>query len=391
MTNHTPWVESIRAQFPILDNNPTVAYLDNSATSQKPTAVLDRIDEYSVTINANVARGAYAWASHTAHDLQAAEQTVCRALQSDGHITWTSGASDGLHRVATTIVGQNLVNGAEVIVPHADHGALLTAWQCAQHELAQRGLNISLVPMPYEPDSGDYDYRQLSELVTERTAVVNATSTHHVFGNNMNLHRLRPAIGEGPVVVVDAAQTIGHEPFYPATLGVDHLVFSGHKAYGPFGAGAIWSDAKHEDALTASHWAGTPNVTGVLGLAAGLEWAMECGLDRIHEWKQEVLIPLTDYLARSASYSVRGCQDSLLRESNVQRRSGICSFRHHTTKAQDVAFVLESHDLYVRADAHCQASNLGQNGPDPSVRVSVAPFTTHDEIQRLITALKEIE
>lgn len=391
MMTSSSWVDKIRPQFPILDNNPDVAYLDNAATSQKPAAVLDCIEDYSVTINANVARGSYPWAGHTAADIEKAGETVRELFAADGHVTWTSGATEGLHLLATDWYANRLQNGSEVIVPFQDHGALLHAWKACQTTLGRAGVDITLVPMPYEEGSGDYDYQKLAELVTERTAVVNATAVHHVYGNNMNLHRMRAAIGTSPALVVDAAQAAGHEVLHPKTIDADHVVFSGHKAYGPFGSGAIWSAAQREPAPQTSAWAGTPNVAGIIGLAAGLSWAMSHDLNAIHDWKTNVLIPLTDFLARSDSYSVLGCQDSLTVESQVQRRSGLCSFRHETMQAQDLAFVLASRDIYVRADSHCQAVAEGTPHPDPSVRVSVAPFTTPRDIERVVTVLKECE
>ncbi|KGM11902.1 cysteine desulfurase [Cellulomonas bogoriensis 69B4 = DSM 16987] len=386
------WHAELRAQFPILTANPHTAYLDSSATAQKPQAVLDAVHHYLTTTNANAGRGTYPWATTTTAQVEATAERIKEHLHDPDPATSTvhlvPGTSAGLRAVATDWLTGWLTDGDEIIVPFADHQANAQPWLEAQQLLARRGIRITVHELPYETASGDYDDVALAAMVTDRTRLVAVTHVHHVYGAHMNVDRIRRAVGPDVVVCLDAAQSVGHMPVSVAGLDVDVLVFSGHKAMALPGVGAVWCRGTRAPAFAPAGWPGSPNTVGAVSLCAALSWLDQAGLDRIDRWTVALGARLTDALHHLDGFEVLGCQASLAATSTVQRRQGIVSFRHHTIDAADLGFILTDHGLLVRADHHCQA---GAGERDGSVRVSTHAYTAVDEIDHLIHVLTDLD
>lgn len=387
------WHRDLRRQFPILMNHPDRAYLDSSATAQKPQAVIDAVDDYLRTLNANAGRGTYHWANATTEIVEQARARVARflgdAFTGESTVTFTDGCTGGLRRVALDWLAGHLRDGDRIVVPFADHRANADPWLEAVDLLAARGIRVHVDALPYEETgTGDYDVEALGSLITPHTVFVAATHVHHVYGNDMNVHRLREAVGPGPVICLDAAQSVGHLPVDVSALDVDFVVLAGHKAMALPGIGAIWSRNRRGRPFRPNGWSGTPNTSGIVSLCAALDWLDAAGVDRIHEWTVALGVLLTDALAALDAFEVIGCQASLDLHSPVQRRAGIVTFRHREISSVDLGFVLDSRGLMVRADGHCQAHD-GER--DASVRVSTHAYTSVAEIERLIEALADLE
>ncbi|MFE4355594.1 aminotransferase class V-fold PLP-dependent enzyme [Kitasatospora sp. NPDC057518] len=384
------WHRALRDQFPIVTGHPDQAYLDSAATSQKPRAVLDTVQRYLTTANANAGRGTYTWANATTALVDRTRTRVARFLgdpaprQRSG-VHFVSGATEGLRAVARDWLPHHLRDGDEIIVPFADHEANALPWLEARQLLADRGVRVTVRELPYDPASQDYDHRALARLVTERTAFVAATHVHHVYGADMNVHRIRAAVGPEVPICLDAAQSVGHLPVDVGTLDVDFVVFSGHKALALPGTGAVWARNTRGPAFTPGGWAGTPNTAGIASLEAALDWLDAAGPDRIRRWNSALAARLTDGLRTLAPYEVLGCQRSLAADSEVQRREGIVTFRHHGIGSNDLGFILASHGLMVRADGHCQA-RAGES--ESSVRVSLHVYNSPEEVDLLLSVLR---
>lgn len=390
----TAWQADIRGQFPILTAHPELAYLDSAATAQKPRAVLDAVETYLTTTNANAGRGTYPWANRTTALVEGTRRRVKEFLgdpepDSDrSTVHFVSGTTEGLRAVARDWLTTHLTDGDEILVPYADHQANLAPWLEAQRLLAERGVGVQVRALPYQEASGDYDHRALPELVGPRTRFVAATHIHHVYGGDMNVHRLRAAVGPDVPICLDAAQSVGHLPVSVTELDVDFVVFSGHKAMALPGTGAVWArnDPARGPEFRPGGWQGTPNTVGVASLEAALDWLDAAGTDRIARWSTALTARLTEGLRHLTSYDILGCQTSLAADSRVQRRHGIVSFRHHDIPSDDLGFILFSHGFMVRADSLCQA---GADEQDASVRVSVHAYNTVEEIDRLLTVLPD--
>ncbi|UGT62615.1 aminotransferase class V-fold PLP-dependent enzyme [Nocardia asteroides] len=388
LTRLAEWQRGLRAQFPIIAGNPDLAYLDNAATTQKPTAVLDAVTEYLTTGNANAARGAYPWGTATTARIEAARDRVRTALGDNGTestVEFVDGTSGGLRAVAGDWLAGQLRDGDELIVPFGDHEANLRPWLDLRDRLERGGIRIRVLALPVDPASGDYDHRALPALVGPRTRFVAATHVHHVFGADMNLHRVRAAVGPDVPICVDAAQAVGHRPVSVAELDADFLVFSGHKMLALPGVGAVWARNRLGPRFELGGWRGTPNTAGIVSLAAALDWLDAAGLPELLAWTTALTARLTDGLRRFPDVEVLGCQDSLAAGSPVQRREGIVTFRHARVRSDDLGFVLADEGIMVRADSHCQA---GRDSRDHAVRVSVHVYNTPDEIDRVLAVVR---
>ncbi|MER7842660.1 aminotransferase class V-fold PLP-dependent enzyme [Kitasatospora sp. NPDC096077] len=383
------WHRELRAQFPIVTADPSQVYLDSAATAQKPRAVLDTVQRYLTTANANAGRGTYTWANATTALVERTRTRVAAFLGDPdpgrpSAVHFTSGTTEGLRTVARDWLTELLRDGDEIIVPFADHQANALPWLEAQRLLAERGVRVRVRELPYDPASHDYDHRALPQLVNERTAFVAATHVHHVYGGDMNVHRIRAAVGPSVPICLDAAQSVGHLPVDVGTLDVDFVVFSGHKAMALPGTGAVWARNTRGPAFRPGGWSGTPNTCGIASLEAALDWLDAAGPDRIQRWTGALAARLTDGLRGCDAYQVLGCQQSLAADSPVQRREGIVTLRHRAIPSNDLGFVLASHGLMVRADGHCQA-RAGES--DSSVRVSLHVYNSPEEIDRLLAVL----
>ncbi|MFF6781224.1 aminotransferase class V-fold PLP-dependent enzyme [Streptomyces sp. NPDC012510] len=390
------WQRGLREQFPLITAHPELAYLDSAATSQKPRAVLDAVQTYLTTSNANAGRGTYPWANRTTELVERTRQRVKEFLRDPdprrSTVHFTSGTTDGLRSVARDWLAAYLTDGDEILVPFADHRANLDPWLEVRHLLADRGVEVRVRALPYQTASGDYDHRALDGVVGPRTRFVAVTHVHHVYGGDMNVHRVRAAVGPDVPICLDAAQSVGHLPVSVAdpALDVDFVVFSGHKALALPGTGAVWARNARGPVFRPGGWQGTPNTVGVASLEAALDWLDAVGTDRVARWTGALTARLTEGLRRLAPYEVLGCQASLGAESGVpaaQRRHGIVTFRHRDIPSDDLGFILFSHGFMVRADSLCQAGATEQDG---SVRVSLHVYNTVEEIDRLLSVLASL-
>ncbi|MGW4490837.1 aminotransferase class V-fold PLP-dependent enzyme [Streptomyces sp. NPDC004376] len=390
------WQRSVREQFPIITAHPGASYLDSAATSQKPRAVLDAVHTYLTTANANAGRGTYPWANRTTALVERTRARVKEFLRDPdpdtSSVHFTSGTSEGLRAVARDWLVPLLKDGDEILVPFTDHRANLEPWLEARQLLAERGTHITVRALPCQDVSGDYDHRAFAEVVGPRTRFVAATHVHHVYGGDMNVHRIRAAVGPDVPICLDAAQSIGHSPLQvgPDGLDVDFVAFSGHKAMALPGSGAVWSRDARGPAFRPGGWQGTPNTVGIVSLLAALDWLDEAGVERIESWTVGLATRLTDRLRHLDAYEILGCATSLAADASVppaQRRRGIVSFRHRDIPSDDLGFILYSHGFMVRADSLCQA---GAKETDGAVRVSLHVYNTEAEIDRLLTVLASL-
>jgi cysteine desulfurase/selenocysteine lyase len=385
------WQRALRAQFPIITAHPGLAYLDSAATAQKPQAVLDAVQTYLTTTNANAGRGTYTWANRTTDLVEQTRDRVRRFLDDpepeQSAVHFTSGATEGLRTIARDWLPTFLADGDEIVVPVGDHQANIAPWLEAQQLLARQGVHVRVHPMPYQKASGDYDHIALAEPTGPHTRFVAVTHVHHVYGGNMNIQRIREAVGPDAVLCLDAAQSVGHLPVSVADLDVDFVVFSGHKAMALPGTGAVWARQTRGPAFAPGGWSGTPNTVGIASLTAALDWLDTAGVDRIERWTVALAARLTDGLRHMPAYEILGCQTSLAADSPVQQRQGIVTLRHHAIDSGDLGFILFSHGFMVRSDNHCQGSAGEKTG---SVRVSLHVYNSVEDIDRLLSVLASL-
>ncbi|MEU6207766.1 aminotransferase class V-fold PLP-dependent enzyme [Micromonospora musae] len=386
-----PWQEALRAQFPLITANPDAVYLDSAATSQKPQPVLDAVLTYLTTGNANAARGTYPWANRTTTRIEQARDRLRRFLDDPAPersgVHFVSGTTEGLRAIARDWLAPQLRDGDDIIVPFADHAANNSPWLEIAELLRHQGISISVRPMPYDA-AHDYDTGRLAAMITDRTRLIAATHVHHVYGNDMNVPRLRATAGPDVPICLDAAQGVGHLPLSTAETDVDFVVFSGHKAMALPGIGAIWARNERGPTYVPAGWNGSPNTSGIVSLVAALDWLDAADVARVARWNTALGARLTDGLRRLSSFEVLGCQSSLAADAAVQQRQGIVAFRHRLIGSNDLGFILAAHGLMVRADGHCQGD---QGEKTASVRVSLHVYNTAEEVDRLLSVLVELD
>ena len=380
----------LRNEFPILANNPNVAYLDSAATAQKPRAVLDAVNNYLTSQNANAGRGSYPWANATTHLIVDTKQRVKQFLgdaSEQSSVEFVSGTSEGLHRVALDWLAPSLRDGDEIIVPCNDHQANNQPWVDAVEVAKLRGVDVLLRPMPYD-STGDYDFAALADMISPRTALVAATHIHHVFGSEMQIARLRKTVGDRVPICLDAAQSVGHLPISLDDLDVDFLVFSGHKAMAFPGIGAVWSRNRRTDAFRLSGWQGTPNTAGVVSLHAAMDWLDQAGLDRIETQVSRLTDLLVESLLDCEDVELVGCPLACnVGPHQLPKRTSLAAFRHARIDSGDLGFVMASNDVMVRSNNHCQA---GTQDADGSVRVSLHVYSTESEVERALEIIRAV-
>jgi len=385
------WQQGLRGQFPIITANPDLAYLDSAATTQKPQAVLAATMRYLTTANANAGRGTYTWANQTTTRIEQTRDRLRRFLGDPepdrSSVHFVSGTTEGLRAVARDWLAAQLRDGDQIIVPFADHSANTVPWLETVEVLRRQGVHVTVRAMPYD-EAHDYDQQRLAELVTDRTRLIAATHVHHVYGGDMNVHRIRTVAGPDIPICLDAAQSVGHLPVSVAELDVDFVVFSGHKALALPGSGAIWARNSRGPVYVPAGWSGSPNTSGIVSLAAALDWLDEAGVDKIARWSVALGARLTDGLRLLPSFEVLGCQRSLAADSPVRQRHGIVAFRHREIGSNDLGFILASEGLMVRADDHCQST---QGEKTTSVRVSLHVYNTIDDVDRLLAILNALD
>jgi cysteine desulfurase/selenocysteine lyase len=390
---------ALRTRFPLLANDPTLAYLDSAATTQKPDIVIDAEAEFYRRDNANVHRGLYDLARRATERYEAARETVARFLNAPAReVIWTRGTTEALNLVATAWGGANLRPGDEIVLSVMEHHSNLVPWQLAAGRTGARLRFIDL------DDEGMLRMDQYRSLLTDRTKIV---AIGHVSNALGTIHPIREIadLGHevGAIVVVDGAQGAPHLPVDVQALGCDFYACSGHKMCGPMGIGALWGRSQLLDAMPPYHgggemidvvelegstWAelphkfeaGTPNGAGAVGMAAAVDFLASIGPDAIAAHEQDLIRYGLDRLPR-----VHGLR--LFGPSNPEHRTSVFSFTLEGVHPHDIATILDAENIAVRAGHHCAQPLMRRLGVPATTRASLYIYNDVSEIDRLADGL----
>ncbi|MFT4825872.1 MAG: cysteine desulfurase/selenocysteine lyase, partial [Cryomorphaceae bacterium] len=376
--------ERVRADFPILQqqvNGHRLVYLDNAATTQKPNAVIDAISNYYRCDNSNVHRGAHALSDRATAQFEAAREATAEFINSPEscQVIWVRGVTEGINLVANSWGRTHLKAGDKVLVSWLEHHSAIVPWQMV---CAERGAQV--VPIPVL-DSGDIDLDALDELLDERVKMVMVNHVSNALGTvNPVAEIIRKAHAVGAKVLIDGAQSIAHYRVDVRALDCDFYTFSGHKLFGPTGIGVLWGKKDLLDAmppflgggemidtvsfsgttfnvLPFKFEAGTPNIAGVIGLAAAIKYLK--GLDRDAAEAHEVM--LLDYTLESAK-DIEG----LRRIGAPRHAAGIFSFLLEGTHPSDLGMLLDQQGIAVRTGHHCTQPLMARFGVPGTARAS---------------------
>lgn len=395
-------VATVRRDFPILhqmvrDGKPLV-YLDNAATSQKPTVVIDALSDYYREINANVHRGIHRLAELATEAYEASRQKVARFIgaPSERGVLFTRGTTEGINLVAYAWGGRNIQSGDEIVVSGMEHHSNLVPWQM----LAQRqGATLKIIPVD---ERGQLDLPAYHALLGPRTKLVAVTHMSNVLGTvNPVREMIEAAKTVGARVLVDGAQSVPHMPVNVQSLGCDFLAFSGHKMCGPTGIGILYGREELLEAMDPfmgggemiskvmderSTWAdlpnkfeaGTPDISGAIGLGVAVDYLRALGMDVLHAVEAQ----LTEYALRKLA-EVPG----LKVHGTAPERGGAVSFELAGVHPHDVAHFADKDGIAIRAGHMCAQPLMRRRGVGALSRASFYFYNTRAEIDALVVNL----
>ncbi len=397
-----PELEVIRADFPILGR--TVAgglplvYLDSANTSQKPQVVIDTMVDHLERHNANVARAMHVLGAESTEAFEGARDKVAAFLNapSRNEVVFTKNATEALNLLARTI---ELGAGDNVVVTEMEHHSNIVSWQlaCERSGAESRWLGLT--------DDGQLDLRNADQLIDEHTKVVAFTWVSNMLGTINPVDALvARAAAVGAYSVIDASQAAPQLPVDVAATGCDFLVFTGHKVVGPTGIGVLWGREDLLNELPPFHGggemietvrmegstyaraphrfeAGTPPIVEAVGLGAAVDYLSHIGMEAIHRHEEAITAYALEGLATVPGLTVLGPLDAAA-------RGGAIAFELDGVHPHDVAQVLDSRGIAVRAGHHCAKPAHARFGVQSSTRLSSYLYTTPAEIDALVEGLE---
>ncbi|WP_125767418.1 aminotransferase class V-fold PLP-dependent enzyme [Lapidilactobacillus wuchangensis] len=396
-------IATARNDFPLLKtqmNQESLTYLDNAATTQKPQAVIERLVDYYQTENVNVQRGVYALAQATTAKYEQVRQQVADFLHAQAdEIIFTRGTTTSLNWVAQSFAPTVIQPGDEILITIMEHHSNLVPWQIVAKKL---GAHLRYVELN---DQAELDLAQLQANLNQRTKIVALTQVSNVLGTINPIKQITAwAHQVGAYVVVDGAQAAGHMPVDVQALDCDFYAFSGHKVYGPTGIGVLYGKAallqqmppveyggeminrvtrQSTDfkAAPAKFEAGTMPIAQVIGLGAALDYLTSLGWSQIEAQEQHLV-----QLAGSQLQAIPGI--TLYGPPLSKPHAPVLSFNLTGVHPHDLATVLDSQGVAVRAGHHCAQPLMAALQVSATARASFAFYNNDQDVQRLITAVK---
>lgn len=398
-------VERLRRDFPVLQrtlHGKPLVYLDSAATSQKPLPVLEAMERYYHTSNANVHRGVHTLGNEATDAFEAGRVRVAEFVDADPTgLVFVRNATEGLNLVASSYARELLRPGDRIVLTVMEHHSNLVPWQLAAE---RAGLELAYIDVD---DDGLLRQEDIDRLLQPPTKLVAMSHQSNVLGTINDVAGItRRAHEIGALVCIDAAQSVPHMPVSIRELDVDFLAFSGHKMCGPMGIGALWARPELLErmppflgggsmisrvTLERTTWnsvphkfeAGTPDVASVVGLAAACDYLDGVGRRAIHQHELSLTRHMLDVLDEVGEVTVYGPAADV-------DRGGAVSFNLADVHAHDVGTILDREGVAVRAGHHCAQPLMRRFDVAAMARASVYLYNTHAEIDALGAALGDV-
>jgi cysteine desulfurase/selenocysteine lyase len=396
-------VKAIKGQFPILDqevNGHRLVYLDNAASSQKPRAVIEAVARYYERDHANVHRGIHELSTRATRAYEGARARVAAYIRAaePAEVVFVRGTTEAINLVASAWGLQNLREGDEILLTVLEHHSNIVPWQLLAARVGARLVSVDI------DDDGRLRLDQLRDLLSERTRLVAVTHVSNALGTvNPVVEIVAAAKRVGAVVLVDGAQAAPHLPIDVRELDCDFYAFSGHKMCGPTGIGVLWGRqellagmAPYQGGgemieiveLERSTYkpapqkfeAGTPNVAGAVGLAAAIDFLEGVGLERIQAHEHALVEYALERAAAIPGFRGLGPLGA--------DRSGVLSFELGDLHPHDLAQILDSYGIAVRAGHHCNQPLMRRLGLGATTRASFYLYNDRDDVDALCEGLK---
>lgn len=393
--------------FPLLHtqmNGKPIVYLDNGATTQKPEQVIRALCGYYGGCNANPHRGAYALSVEATEIYENARKVTAQFINAKRpeEIIFTKNATEALNLVAYSYGLTNVGKGDEIVITIAEHHSNLVPWQ---HVAKAKGATLKYI---YLEKDGNLSGEDIETKITEKTKLVAVTQVSNVLGLKNDVKKVaKKAHSVGAVVVVDGSQSVAHQKVDVQDIDADFFAFSGHKMLSPMGIGVLYGKYDILDAmppflmggdmieyvqeqdttfaeLPAKFEAGTQNVGGAAGLQAAIEYLGKIGFDRIEAIEKELVDYALPQLRELPYIELYGC------DTTRDNKTGIIAFNVKDVHPHDVATILDSTGVAVRAGHHCAQPLHRYLGLNASCRASFYLYNTKEDVDRWIAALKTV-
>jgi cysteine desulfurase/selenocysteine lyase len=397
-------VQSVRSEFPLLSrqvHGKPLIYLDSAATTPKPQAVLDAVNEYNTVCTANVHRAVHELSNEATDRYENARKHVASFINAPSHeeLIWTSGTTASMNLFSHSWGRSHLKAGDHVLVSAMEHHANIVPWQLLRDAI---GIELDVAPIT---DEGTLTLEAVLDAITDRTKLISMTWISNVLGSVNPVAEICAAARErGITTIIDGAQALPHATVDVQAIGCDAIAFSGHKMYGPTGIGALWARREMLETMPpwqgggdmiktvtfeASTWndlpwkfeAGTPNIAGAIGMGAAANWIAMTGRDAIAAHEHALLERCVERLTAIDRVRLIGTSPG---------KAAVVSFLLDGLHPHDVGTFLDQHGIAVRTGHHCAWPLMQRFDIPATVRASMGAYNSIDELDRFGDALERI-
>lgn len=388
-------LEVKRCDFPLLESNKEIVYLDSAATSIKPQVVIDKINEYYKEYGVNIHRGVYDLSGIATNEYEELRSVASKFINAKpNEIVYTKGTTDGLNKLAY-MLEDRISENDEIIVSVLDHHSLVMPWQ---NIAAKKNAKLKFVELN---ESNQITVENFKKCLNKNTKIVALTHVSNVLGVISPVKEITKLAHEvGALVVLDGAQSVPHMKVDVKDLDVDFLAFSGHKMLAPTGTGILYGKYKLLNSLQPTEFggdmndgvemysstykdapekfeAGTQNIEGVIAFKKAIEYLTNIGMDEVHKHSKELAIYVAEHIK----------DNSLIELYTKNPESGIVTFNIKGVHPHDVATFLSSYNICIRAGHHCAQLITHHLGCMGTVRASFYIYNTLDDAKKLVEAI----
>ncbi|WP_148358287.1 cysteine desulfurase [Peribacillus simplex] len=393
----------IRKLFPILDqdvNGQPLVYLDSAATSQKPAAVIEAIEQYYRGYNSNVHRGVHTLGTKATDAYEGAREKVRKFINASSteEIIFTRGTTTSLNTVAKSYGGANVKEGDEIVISYMEHHSNIIPWQQLAKE---KGAVLKYIPLQ---EDGTISIDDARATITDATKIVSIMQVSNVLGVINPVKEIAKIAHEhNAVMVVDGAQSTPHLKVDVRDLDCDFFAFSGHKMVGPTGIGVLYGKKEllekmepiefggemidfvglYESTWKELPWkfeGGTPIIAGAIGIGAAIDFLEEIGLDNIERHEHKLAAYAMEKMSAVEGLTIYGPKDA-------EKRAGVVTFNINDVHPHDVATVLDADGIAVRAGHHCAQPLMKWLDVSSTARASFYLYNTEEDIDKLVSGL----
>lgn len=394
-------VHEIRKDFPILSqkiNDYPLVYFDNAATTQKPTAVIDAISQYYRNDNSNVHRGVHTLSARATLQFEAARTKIQYLINAKdaAECIFVRGTTEGINLVASSFVAPRIMPQEEILITHMEHHSNIVPWQMV---CKKTGAILQVAPISF---NGEIILEEFEKKLNDNTKFVAISHASNALGTiNPIKEMIKMAHDHGALVLVDGAQALAHMPVDVQDLDCDFYAFSSHKMYGPTGIGVLWGKKALLDDMcpyqgggemisqvtlkTAEYAqlphkfeAGTPDIAGVIGMGAAIDYLLSLDMDAVASYEADLLQYATNVFLNIKGFNIIG---------QAPHKTPIISLIHGSIHPHDIGTVLDSEGIAVRSGHHCTMPLMNFFDVTATTRISLAFYNTHEEIDRCAEVL----